>query len=69
MEKIEAKKVYIKITLEESNPFIEKPENMREVINNMVAYTEDTGEIEKYTFETCLLTQSEFEALPDFTGF
>lgn len=63
--------IYIKVTLPgfDDNGYIDTPENVKKIIDELVATAEDGGFDESYEFRAVEMSSEEFDALPEFTGF
>lgn len=62
--------IYIKITLPgEENGYIDTVENAKKIIDELVRSAEDGDLEQSYEFKAVEMSESDFEALPEFRGF
>jgi len=62
--------IYIKVTLPgEENGYIDTAENVKTIIDELVRSAEDGDFEQSYEFKPVEMSESDFEALPEFRGF
>ena len=64
--------VYIKITLpgyEGKGGYVDTPENAKAVIDQLVTNAWESGDFDGYELAPVIMTEKEFNQLPEFTGF
>lgn len=62
--------IYIKITLPgEENGYIDTAENAKKIIDELVSSAENGDTEQSYEFKAVEMSESDFNALPEFRGF